>query len=67
MCGLRLRNRSSLKAKFEELPIEVKDAQAAGGYAMAQSDEFYRQQQQLLAEHAKAADIVITTALVPVS
>jgi NAD(P) transhydrogenase subunit alpha len=56
---------ASLGAKFVELPIEAKDAQTAGGYAKAQSEEFYRKQQELLAEHAQASDIVITTALVP--
>ncbi len=55
----------SLGAKFVELPLESKDAQTAGGYAKAQSEEFYRKQQELLAEHAKASDVVITTALVP--
>ncbi len=56
---------ASLGAKFVELPIEAQDAQTAGGYARAQSEEFYRKQQELLAEHAQASDIVITTALVP--
>jgi NAD(P) transhydrogenase subunit alpha len=56
---------ASLGAKFVELPIEAKDAQTAGGYAKAQSEEFYRKQQQFLAERAQAADIVITTAQVP--
>jgi len=55
----------SLGAKFVELPIQTANAQTAGGYASAQSDEFYRKQQELLAEHAKASDVVITTALVP--
>jgi H+-translocating NAD(P) transhydrogenase subunit alpha len=55
----------SLGAKFVELPIQSADAQTAGGYAKAQSDEFYRKQQELLAEHAKSADVVISTALVP--
>jgi NAD(P) transhydrogenase subunit alpha len=55
----------SLGARFVELPIQAQDAQTAGGYAKAQSDEFYRKQQDLLAEHARAADVVIATALVP--
>ena len=55
----------SLGAKFVELPLEAKDAQTAGGYAKAQSDEFYRKQQELLASHAEQSDVVITTALVP--
>jgi NAD(P) transhydrogenase subunit alpha len=56
---------ASLGAKFVELPIEAKDAQTSGGYAKAQSEDFYKKQQQLLAEHAWASDAVITTALVP--
>ena len=56
---------SSLGAKFVELPVEAKDAQTAGGYAKAQSEDFYKKQQELLADHAKQSDIVITTALVP--
>lgn len=56
---------ASLGAKFVELPIEAKDAQDAGGYAKAQSKEFYGKQQELLAEHVRASDVVITTALVP--
>jgi len=55
----------SLGAKFVELQLEAKNAQTAGGYAGAQSEEFYRKQQEMLAEHAKASDVVITTALVP--
>lgn len=55
----------SLGAKFVELPVEAKDAQTAGGYAKAQSEEFYKKQQELLAEHAGLSDVIITTALVP--
>jgi len=56
---------ASLGARFVELPVEAKEAQDAGGYAKAQSEEFYTKQQRLLAEHAEASDVVITTALVP--
>jgi NAD(P) transhydrogenase subunit alpha len=55
----------SLGAKFVSLELETKDAQAATGYAKAQSEEFYRQQRQLMAGCVAAADVVITTALVP--
>lgn len=55
----------SLGAKFVELPVETKDAQDSGGYAKAQTQEFYSKQQELLAERTKASDVVITTALVP--
>jgi len=55
----------SLGAKFVELAVESKDAQDAGGYAKAQTAEFYNRQQELLAERTRASDVVITTALVP--
>jgi len=55
----------SLGAKFVEIPVEAKDAQTSGGYAKAQSEEFYKKQQEFLAERAHASDAVITTALVP--
>ena len=55
----------SLGAKFVQVPLEAKDAQDAGGYAKAQSEEFYRNQQKFLAERASVSDVVITTALVP--
>jgi proton-translocating NAD(P)+ transhydrogenase subunit alpha len=55
----------SLGARFVELRISAKDAQTAGGYAKVQSQEFYQKQQELLSEHAKASDVIITTALVP--
>jgi NAD(P) transhydrogenase subunit alpha len=56
---------ASLGAKFVEVPIETKDAQDAGGYAKAQSEEFYGKQQKFLADRAHVSDVVITTALVP--
>ncbi len=55
----------SLGAKFVQLPVSAQDAQTSGGYAKAQSEDFYRKQQDLLSEHTKSADVVITTALVP--
>jgi NAD(P) transhydrogenase subunit alpha len=55
----------SLGAKFLEIPVSAQDAQTSGGYAKAQSEEFYRKQQELLTEHIAMADVVITTALVP--
>ncbi len=55
----------SLGAKFVQLPVTAQDAQTSGGYAKAQSEDFYRKQQDLLAEHANSSDVVITTALVP--
>ena len=55
----------SLGAKFVELPLEIKDAEDAGGYARAQSEEFYARQRELLGERVRASDVVITTAQVP--
>jgi NAD(P) transhydrogenase subunit alpha len=55
----------SLGARFVELPLETKDAQTAGGYARAESADFYAKQQQLLEERASSSDVVIATALVP--
>jgi NAD(P) transhydrogenase subunit alpha len=55
----------SLGARFVELALQTKDAEASTGYAKAQSDEFYRQQRELMARSVATADVVITTALVP--
>jgi NAD(P) transhydrogenase subunit alpha len=55
----------SLGAKFVELGLETKDAEAKTGYAKAQSEEFYQQQRQLMGRCVAAADVVITTALIP--
>jgi NAD(P) transhydrogenase subunit alpha len=55
----------SLGARFVELPLETAGAEDAGGYAKAQSEEFLARQRELLGQRVKAADIVITTALVP--
>ena len=55
----------SLGAKFTELPLETADAQDKGGYAKAQSEEFYRKQREAMGRSVVAADVVIPTALVP--
>jgi NAD(P) transhydrogenase subunit alpha len=55
----------SLGAKFVEFALETKDAEGKGGYAKAQSEEFYRQQREQMASRVPAADVVVTTALVP--
>src|SRR5262245_4036983 len=55
----------SLGAKFVELALESKSAQDKGGYATAQSDEFYQKQQLLMTQTIATADVVIPTALVP--
>ncbi len=55
----------SLGAKFVELSLDTKDAEAKTGYAKGQSEEFYERQREVMAKAVAAADVVITTALVP--
>ena len=58
----------SLGAKFVEVPLSDQEklaAETAGGYAREMSEDYKRRQAALIAERAKAADIVITTALIP--
>jgi len=55
----------SLGARFVELDLDAGDAQDAGGYAKAQSEDFYQRQQEELAKRMAGSDVVITTALVP--
>jgi NAD(P) transhydrogenase subunit alpha len=55
----------SLGARFVELDLDTGDAEDAGGYAKAQTEEFYQRQRRELGKHVALADIVITTALVP--
>ncbi len=55
----------SLGAKFVALELQAKDAEAKTGYAQAQTEEFYQRQRQLMVQCAAAADVVITTALIP--
>ncbi len=54
----------SLGAKFVGLPPEP-GMEDAGGYAKEQSADFLRRQQELVRKHVVAADVVITTALIP--
>ena len=55
----------SLGARFADLGLETKDAEAESGYAKAQSGEFYKKQQEMMIRYVTAADAVIPTALVP--
>jgi NAD(P) transhydrogenase subunit alpha len=58
----------SLGAKFVEVELSAEELEAqktAGGYAREMSDDYKRRQAALIAERARAADIVITTALIP--
>lgn len=55
----------SLGAKFVEVKLETSDAEDKGGYAKAQSAEFYQKQQEMMLQSVTSADVVVTTALVP--
>jgi len=55
----------SLGGRFVELPLEVADAQDAGGYAKAQDESFYQRQRELLGTVVAQHDVVITAAVVP--
>jgi NAD(P) transhydrogenase subunit alpha len=56
----------SLGGKFVEVPMTDEEKKANDGvYAKEMSDDYKRRQGELVAKHAKAADIVITTALIP--
>ncbi len=57
---------ASLGAKFIAVENdEFKEAETAGGYAKEMSDDYKRQQAELVAEHLKKQTIVVTTALIP--
>jgi NAD(P) transhydrogenase subunit alpha len=56
----------SLGAKFIAVEDdEFKQAETAGGYAKEMSKEYQAKQAELVTEHIKKQDIVITTALIP--
>lgn len=55
----------SLGAKFLEVDLGGIKTEDAGGYAVELSDEAMNRGRALIAEHAKTADVVITTAQVP--
>lgn len=54
----------SLGAKFIEVEGAA-DASKAGGYAVEQSEDYQKKQQQKIAESTAKADIIITTAQIP--
>jgi H+-translocating NAD(P) transhydrogenase subunit alpha len=57
---------ASLGAKFVAVEDdEFKQAQTAAGYAKAMSAEYQAKQAELISNHIKLQDIVITTALIP--
>jgi NAD(P) transhydrogenase subunit alpha len=58
----------SLGAKFVDVPVpeeEERQAETAGGYAREMSDDYKQRQAALIDERARAADIIVTTALIP--
>lgn len=55
----------SVGAKFIEFDLETADAEDKGGYAKAQSDEFYRKQREQMKAKVSTVDVVITTAAIP--
>ncbi len=54
----------SLGGKFIEVEGAKEDA-AAGGYAVEQTEEFKKKQQELIQQRAKLADVIIATAQIP--
>ena len=55
----------SLGATFVEVPLEEADTETKGGYAKELSNDAQERQRQVMHEHVKKSDIVITTALIP--
>ena len=55
----------SLGARFVELDMGLEDAEAAGGYARALTEEEQQRQRELLADVIEKVDAVISTAAVP--
>jgi len=56
----------SLGGKFLEVDAEMeKDSQTEGGYAKQMPPEYFKKQKQVVSEHIKKQNIVITTALIP--
>ena len=54
----------SLGAKFVEVEGAKEDT-GAGGYAVEQSEEYKKKQQQAVHDHAVKSDIIICTAQIP--
>ena len=55
----------SLGARFVEMGLKAGEAEGKGGYAKAMTEEFYREQRELMAKVVAENDVVITTAAVP--
>lgn len=54
----------SLGAEFIEVNLEL-DAETKGGYASEMSEEYKKQQAELIDQYAQMVDIIISTALIP--
>jgi len=55
----------SLGAKFVEMELETSQSEDKSGYAKTMGEDFYKKQQQLMAEVVAESDVVITTAAIP--
>ena len=55
----------SLGASFVEVLLEERDTESSGGYAKELSERNREKQREVIHEHVKKSDIVITTALIP--
>lgn len=55
----------SLGATFVEVPMEEEETESKGGYAKELSKSNQERQREVIHEHVKKSDIVITTALIP--
>lgn len=55
----------SLGARFVSLEIDDQAAEDKGGYAKVLPEEIQKKGQELVAAHAREADMIITTALIP--
>ena len=56
----------SLGAKFLMVDeAAMKDAETSGGYAKEMSDDYKKRAAEVVAEHVKKQDIIVTTALIP--
>jgi NAD(P) transhydrogenase subunit alpha len=65
-CALLPENKCALSgANFLEVDLGGVKTEDAGGYAVELSEEAMSRGRDLIAEHAKTADVVITTAQVP--
>lgn len=56
---------TSMGAEFVPFEFKGESGEGQGGYAKQVSDAYLAAEQQLIAEHCRSSDIVITTALIP--